>query len=531
MAIDLYVDTTSHTLLSSDASLSPLPALSFYFGDTVNLNLGFLKETGKTNSPLSPVDLTGVPVTVSVGTLATGAVISSSLWNDNLPITATISSVSNGSSTTNSVQSMTFNAVPNSGTFALTLPATTGTFTTSANATSFTTSTNHGLVVGQTIALSWSSFLIPAFSTSVPYSGTFYVNSTPTPTTFTVATTTPGNDISPAATLGIFSNSTTGQTATVVGLTANTFTTSAAHGFSVGDIISFQQSGIFTGLTAGTTYYVQAVPTSLTFTLAATSGGAMLTGISFSFTGNYSCAAQTTTNILATSGAAGIQSALSALSGIKSGNVLVAGNSPQFSISFVNALANVAIPLLQITSSFISTPYKSGSLSLAGTALKTLVSNSSSQIILEISSTIDGSTQTLAQYPVTILPALSQGTSANASIFNTATNSTYLTPPLTLGADYAFGVLPINKSDGSYLDLTGCYLTATMYDSQGGNEVEVLSVSMPSQLGLPIICKLPASQTSLITIGGPTTWWLKLLLTTADGSVLPMGNGPVQVIP
>jgi hypothetical protein len=528
MATDLYVNTTSHALLASAINLTPLSRLSFYFGDTIPINLNFYKETGLNSPILSAVDLKDVPITLSIGSVGTGPLVSTSLWSDNPPVTASLLSVTAGSSSTNAVQSLIFNQVPKSGSFSLTMPGTTGSFTTSAKATVFTTSGNHGLVVGQTIALSWSAFEIPAFSTSVPYSGTFYVNSTPTSSTFTVASSPGGSNISPAASLGIFSDATTGQTATVIGLAANTFATSGNHRFVVGDSISFSQSGIFNGITQGTTYYVQAVPSSTSFTLSATSGGEVITGISFSsFTGSYSTPSQTTASIPATASASAIQTAVSGLSGIGQGNVLVSGTSPAFSINFVNALARFPVSLLQLVSNFGSSPYKSGAITLTGSGLLSLLSNSTEPVVMEISSSVNGLTQTLAHYPVTILPSLSQGGTSQSGL----TDLTYITQPIILGADYAFGVLPTNQPDGSYLDLTGCFLTAQLYDAAGGNLVENLNVTMPSGLGNPILCKLPAASTGAISLVAATTWWLKLLLQRADGSILSLGNGPVQVQP
>ena len=528
MAIDLYVDTTSHKLLSSSINLTPLEDLAFYYGDSVELNLNFLHETGIVNAPVSSLDLTGLPVTVSLGSIQTGPVISSSLWTDSSDVTMSVAVSVTGSESTNAQQTLTFSDVPSSGSFALTLAGTTGNFTTSANATVFSTSENHGLVVGQTIALSWSTFEIPAFSTSVPYNGTFFVNSIPTSTTFTVANSPGGSAISPAASLGIFSDATNGQTATVIGLTSNTFTTSSSHGFSVGDSISFSQSGIFSGITANTLYYVRDVPSGTSFTLSETAGGSMLTGISFSsFTGSYSIPSQTSSLIQAKCSASEIQSALSAISGIGSGNVLVTGTSPNFSINFVNALANVPIAVLAVTSSLNSAPYKSGILTLAGTALLNLVKNAAASIVLEITTSVNGLNQTLAQYPVTILPSLSVGIGS----VNGLTGSTYITQPIVLGADYSFGILPTNQTDGSYLDLTGCYLTANLYDAEGGNLVTAMTVTMPSGLGNPILCKLTGSQTGAISLIQPTTWWLKLLLQRADGTILSLGSGPVQVQP
>lgn len=52
--------------------------------------------------------------------------------------------------------------------------------------------------------------------------------------------------------------------------------TSVAHGLQVGDAVSWASGSLPSPLTTGTTYYVQAVPASDTFTVAATKGGAVI---------------------------------------------------------------------------------------------------------------------------------------------------------------------------------------------------------------------------------------------------------------
>lgn len=66
------------------------------------------------------------------------------------------------------------------------------------------------------------------------------------------------------------------QTFTVTIASPGVFT-STAHALVVGDRVSFATTGALpTGLVAGSTYYVKTVPTSDTFTIAATSGGAAI---------------------------------------------------------------------------------------------------------------------------------------------------------------------------------------------------------------------------------------------------------------
>lgn len=68
-----------------------------------------------------------------------------------------------------------------------------------------------------------------------------------------------------------------GTTPTVIAITGtDTLQTSTAHGLSVGDVIAFGANS--NGLTAGFGYFVQSIPAADTMTLAASFGGAKLTG-------------------------------------------------------------------------------------------------------------------------------------------------------------------------------------------------------------------------------------------------------------
>lgn len=62
------------------------------------------------------------------------------------------------------------------------------------------------------------------------------------------------------------------------GVTAatDTITTAAAHGLAVGDQVAFVSGTGFTGLTAGSIYFVVDVGTSTTFKVSATAGGAAI---------------------------------------------------------------------------------------------------------------------------------------------------------------------------------------------------------------------------------------------------------------
>jgi hypothetical protein len=91
----------------------------------------------------------------------------------------------------------------------------------------------------------------------------------------------PADNATPRKTRGVLTAATTnvvnaGTTITLTSAEADdeTFTANAAHGLAVNDEIELTAVTGGTGLTAGTTYFVKTVPSSTTFTVAATIGGA-----------------------------------------------------------------------------------------------------------------------------------------------------------------------------------------------------------------------------------------------------------------
>ena len=132
---------------------------------------------------------------------------------------------------------------------------------TTTSVVTVTTSTNHGLVAGE------RAFISNLTNSNSMYNGSWAVTGAPTLTTFTFTHTTP--------TLA-------NRTVTNVALTTNvaTLTTSAAHGFAIGNTVIVSgitnNSGIFNG-----TYTVTGTPTTTSFTYAKTNtniGSAAATG-------------------------------------------------------------------------------------------------------------------------------------------------------------------------------------------------------------------------------------------------------------
>ena len=405
MTRDLFVDISAGKLVASAGSTQPVSP-TIFFGDSLNLTVTFLRESGIVGNPLTAVSFSGVTVELGIGTLGGGAVITAGSWSDaSGSVTGSVSIVTTGSSTASAVQSLAFSSDPSSGSFALTMAGTTGSFSATSTGSAFSTSSHHGLVPGENISLSWTGQYLPALSSNVPDSGTFVVYSTPTPTSFTV--TTAGGTSALSSALGYGSVTVNGTAYSITDFSANTFTVSGTPSLSTYQTVVFPVSN-FSGVTAGTTYYVYGSPTGNAFQISNDSSGSQtpITGITAnSFSGSWSISAQTTALISLPASNSDIQAALSALTSIGTGNVLVTGNSPTFTISFVNQLADVAIAAMSLASSVSSVPSKSATLSVTGSTLKNLMTSSAS-LILEIASVSGGVKSTLCQSPVTVSPTL-----------------------------------------------------------------------------------------------------------------------------
>ena len=119
----------------------------------------------------------------------------------------------------------------------------------------------HGLVSGNPVKFSGTC---PA---GITVGNTYYVSATAlTTTAFKVSTVAGGAVVATTAASGT-SCVVTAQTPTV-------FTATAAHGLAVGNRVKFSTGTLPTGFVSGTNYFIASVPSTTTFTLAVTSGGA-----------------------------------------------------------------------------------------------------------------------------------------------------------------------------------------------------------------------------------------------------------------
>ena len=234
-------------------------------------------------------------------------------------------------------------------------------------------------------ATSWADAASPTISVSSTVTGTSSVNAQQT-LSFSTAPTAGGISLTLPARSGSFST----------GASPTFFTTSANHGLVSGSQITLSWTG------GGDSYTVLATPSATTFTV--TSDGTTAVTPPDSVSGTYAIPAATTALIALPASASTIQTALSALPTIGSGNVVVSGSGTRFSIIFVNALGFTPVPTLTALGSASGYPAKTATLALTGTTLHNLVT-SQTPLVLEVSVT-GGTKVTLVQTPVTVSPAL-----------------------------------------------------------------------------------------------------------------------------
>ncbi len=116
------------------------------------------------------------------------------------------------------------------------------------------TSASHGFVIGDVVTVSGAAGIAD---------GDYTVLTVPTTTAFTVA--------------GLSADSGTRFSISSSDATANTITTSAAHGLSIGDyVLVADHNGLAAGATFNALYYVKTVPSTTTVTLSSKQGGTAL---------------------------------------------------------------------------------------------------------------------------------------------------------------------------------------------------------------------------------------------------------------
>jgi hypothetical protein len=181
---------------------------------------------------------------------------------------------------------------------------------------------------------------------------------------------------------------------------AGVFTTTANHGFAVGQPVVGTGFTNEANWTEGTTYYVAATPSPTTFTIAATSGGAaLITASADAGTGTITTPARTTDEISATATFTTIASALQSLDTIGDGNVTVSGIAGEYLLlSFTGEKANANFPAVTVEDANLIPLYgKTGEFNLSTFAMQDLLDDATGESVelrFEIELTESGNVQT-----------------------------------------------------------------------------------------------------------------------------------------
>ena len=105
---------------------------------------------------------------------------------------------------------------------------------------------------------------------------------------------------------------------------------------------------------------------------------------------------------------------------------------------------------------------------------------------------------------------------------------------LTRGADYSFGISVQDTSSGSAVavDLTSYTASVVLQRGAGADTLATFSTSVTSS---SITASLTHAVTGALPLplpdeSGLRTAWVKILLNRPDGTVLPGGEGPIEIL-
>jgi hypothetical protein len=202
----LYLDTAARQFVSSPDS--PLTGVgnSFFEEDVEQIELYFLRPTGDITRPYDYVNYSANTVKLAVGVTAPAALQTS--WTAiSTAITASITTITGGGSGNNEIQKLTFSGnLPSEGGIFFTMPS--RAVTVSGVSSGVFAASSHGLLNGQTVALSAFTISGSTFSNS-----TYFVIDR-TPNTFGIAAIENGAAIPAVVTSG-------GGTATLPSISTN----------------------------------------------------------------------------------------------------------------------------------------------------------------------------------------------------------------------------------------------------------------------------------------------------------------------
>ena len=459
MATSLYIDLAANRLVKSLYSVAPVNPSGLIRGDVLDINLYFLQPTGVNSAPYVPADLSASSVKVAIGEkLAMPTAGTWTLDANVLTYNTTAALIQTALRASQSDASLTVTGSMEEG-FTINWGSVGVEALLSASSTNL--SPECDVTIGERRAGSASvieSQFVRVRLKPAAYQDTWTDLSTAvtaTVTTLTGGTATASEvqkiALAPYPSSGTWSITFPGDTRSVTAaVVAGVFTTTANHGFALNQIIEGSGFTNEANWVEGTHYYVKAIPSTTTFTISATEGGAALTtATADAGTGTITSHARTTSQLAATASAADVQAALQALSNIGSGNVNVLGVAGEsFTISFTGDKVTANFPAVTVSTTNLLAPYgKTASLTLATFQMSDILAAAESVVMsFEVQVVTGAYTTTVVSQDVTVTADLIDG--ATLTPLPVATL-------LSLFADTDFSTLPTSNPGSGKVWLNG----------------------------------------------------------------------------
>jgi hypothetical protein len=197
-------------------------------------------------------------------------------------------------------------------------------------------------------------------------------------------------------------------------VTDGVFITTSNHGLTLAQPVVLTGFTALTGYTAGVQYFVRSIPQTTEFLLGVTAGAtAITTGTGTVTTGSIATTVLRQTDPLdASTTAAQLQEALSALDSIGLGNVTVGGiQNSYYDVTFIGDKGFTDLPTLQVQSGLTAAPGKTAAVDFNTFGVRDLLLNATSVTTeIEIELTTGGERSTIILQPCTLTEELiSQG--------------------------------------------------------------------------------------------------------------------------
>src|SRR5262245_20461121 len=188
MAKKFYIDQDAGLFVVGPRDSSALPKISLKNQDNYSLELYFLRQTGIFGRPYSFENRSSTTISIGIGQLSATALASATVTT-NLPtvVSATVSTIISGTTTTSEIQRISFSPKAIGGIWNITLPEDSRTLASAVTTGVFITSTYHGFSVNQPI-----TFPTLSGASGVTAGNKYYIYDLPAVDRFRISTTRSG---------------------------------------------------------------------------------------------------------------------------------------------------------------------------------------------------------------------------------------------------------------------------------------------------------------------------------------------------